>query len=161
MFTEIAAIVLGVSLANDRILEMLKTIIPWLTVQKSSTEDNGEVSLEEMLRRLLIQIISFASGWVSAGIVAAKDNAFMDLGGDIPIGDKMQVPVVIVGILSSAGSTFWTQIVSYSKALKDEKKSEAADERIEMTKKVLEVSRTNKYQVKMQQINQEQAPNFN
>lgn len=158
MFDEqILTIILGVSMASERILELLKTLFPWLAIQKSVTDDNRERSGNEILRRVLIQVISFLSGWMTAGLVAANANEWICLSGRI--GDS-KIPAVVIGLLSSAGSVFWTQIVAYSKALKDIKKLQAQDERAVTEKKSDARIRVNKFQARMASIAAEPQPEF-
>ena len=158
MFDEkILTIILGVSMASERILELLKTLFPWLAIQKSVTDDNRERSGEEVLRRAIIQVISFLSGWMTAGLVAASGSEWICLSGRI--GDS-RIPAVVIGLLSSAGSVFWTQIVAYSKAVKDIKKLRAQDERAVTEKKNIARIRINKFQTRIASITAEPHPEF-
>src|SRR5690606_27621353 len=96
---------------------------------KSATDNNIENLKEEKIRRVIIQTISFFSGTLTAIILST--NWFTD-STDIwnyYYEEGKPMNVFVLGVLSSAGSVFWTQILGYSKAIKDVKKQEAQIER--------------------------------
>ena len=119
MNTEIIAFILGVSLASERLIELIKTLFPGLAYQHSLSDENTENLTSEKSRRIVIQLISVACGYVSAAILGDTWT------GNYTFDNGTEINVFVLGVLSSGGSVFWTQILGYSKALKDLKKLEA------------------------------------
>ncbi len=120
---EIVTFILAISLASERLIEFIKTVFPWLAVQHSSTDSNAEDRGAEKFRRIIIQLLSLSVGWLSAAIMVADPGELFDFFGSRKFGN-FEIPAFLIGVLSSAGSVFWTQILGYSKALKDSKKVE-------------------------------------
>lgn len=132
MNTEVISIILAVSLASERLIELLKTLIPWLATQKSKTDENTEELISEKFRRIIIQLISLFCGFITAYFLAQNDNqSEYDFTYIYGTGEDDKINIIVLGILSSAGSVFWTQILGYTKALKDVKKQEAQIDRID------------------------------
>ncbi len=119
MDTEIIAFILGVSLASERLIELFKTLFPALAYQHSLTDENSENLTSEKSRRIVIQLISVLCGYLSVGLIYGEWSGSHQFPGG------QNINVFLLAILSSGGSVFWTQILGYSKALKDLKKLEA------------------------------------
>jgi hypothetical protein len=130
MFTEIIALILGVSLANERLIEYLKTWWTWLGIkQQGSTEK---------IRKTTVQLITLITAILGSSALA--DGGFKISGMVIfSEGDKtIEFPVLIIAILSTSGSAFWSHILGYSKAIKDVRKEQVEIEKA--TKREKEIS---------------------
>lgn len=111
----LSTILFAISLATERLVTIIKTAFPKLGIENK--DNAGEVDLEkDRPRRLLVQVISFLSGWVTASLLTPDSNLFT---GHIKINDEISFHVAIVGFLSMGGSAFWGSLLGYAKAVKD------------------------------------------
>ncbi len=155
MDTEIIAFILGVSLASERLIELLKTLFPGLAYQHSLTDENTENIFSEKSRRIAIQLVSVLCGYVTAAILADTWT------GNYTFDNGTKINVFVLGVLASGGSVFWTQILGYSKALKDLKKLEARSEGgQEVRASNIRLARTGKYQSRLKELQLETPPAF-
>lgn len=135
---QIIPIILGVSLANERLLEILKTQIPWLSNQFESLAEKQKVTKNEKGRKIVIQLITISTGWLTASFFADAGEAIegeaISLGffKNLFFGSINEIPVFLIGVLASAGSAFWNQVFSYTKAVKDIRKQAATSENIKL-----------------------------
>ena len=108
---------LAVSLASERLIAILKTFVPWFAIDKTKDPENSSNSLCEKTRRLSIQGLALLAGWLTA--------SFMTKDGFDPFGnvELFNIPAFIVGLLASGGSAFWNQLLGYTKAVRDIKKT--------------------------------------
>jgi len=116
--SELVAVVLAISLATERLVVVIRTpqkflwIIPlgqWLNNEnKDHPEKDGP-------RRLVVQLISFLCALFTVGWLAA--------GGWNPLVSitiaSQTVPLWLLAILATGGSSFWKNILGYTKAVRD------------------------------------------
>jgi hypothetical protein len=112
--TELASVVLALSIASERLVEIVKGLIPWLN--KSSSDEDAEGR-----RCSVLQLLAVVSGVVTA--LLAKDCLPVDL---IPQSANFW-SILGLGLLASGGSGFWNTIVTYFAKIKDIKGAEAAE----------------------------------
>jgi hypothetical protein len=113
--TAIVGFIVVLSIASERLVEIVKGFIPQLDRQKDNPIGEG-------IRRSLIQILAVISGIVTAFLakdylppeIAQPSNNFSIFG---------------LGLLASGGSGFWNSILSYLGQVNDIKKIEIADAR--------------------------------
>jgi hypothetical protein len=116
--SELVAVVLAISLATERLVLVIRTpqkflwIIPlgqWLNNEnKVHPEQDGP-------RRLVVQMISFLCALFTVGWFAA--------GGWDPLASitiaSQTVPLWLLAILATGGSSFWKNLLGYTKAVRD------------------------------------------
>lgn len=113
-------ILLAIALASERLIAILKTIIPPLAEQQ--TTPAGEVDLkQDKGRRLTLQLLAIVTSYVSVGLAF---NTWSPL--STPIAD-IPVSVLALTLLGSGGSAFWSSVMGYVKAVKDIKTTQRAD----------------------------------
>jgi hypothetical protein len=103
--------ILAISIAAERLVEIIKGVIPWLGQPK--TDENLEAK-----RHSALQILAVASGIATAAL--GKDLAPAALA-EISNG----MGIICLGLLASGGSGFWNAILTYILQVKDIKKVEA------------------------------------
>jgi hypothetical protein len=111
----LAGIVLAVSIASERLVEIIKGFVPWLNEQRPMPYEEGK-------RKAVLQLLA-----VLAGIGTAY------AGGDYigqGFGEANRYwAIPLVGLLASGGSGLWNSILSYFVQAKDLKKAEAKEAR--------------------------------
>ncbi|MCD4735490.1 MAG: hypothetical protein K8R53_05570 [Bacteroidales bacterium] len=122
--SELIAVVLAISLATERMVLMIRTpqkllwIIPlglWLN------EENKEYPKKDGPRQLMLQLISFLCAIFTVGWFAV--DGWNPLG-SISIASQT-MPLWLIAILATGGSSFWKNLLGYTKAIRDEKKKNA------------------------------------
>ena len=113
--SELVSVLLVVSLATERLVLAIRTpdklfwLIPlgeWLNNEEG--EGNNMIGS----RRLVVQLISFACAFITVGFLAegGKWNGFapIDIGGQV-------FPLWLLAVLATGGSSFWKNILGYTK----------------------------------------------
>ena len=122
--SELIAIVLAISLATERLVVAIRTpknflgFIPtgeWLNKEKAQ-EDDG-------LRRFFVQLVSFACATFTVGWLTPDVNEIWDPLARITIANQ-SFPLLIIALLATGGSSFWKNILGYTKAVRDIRKDE-------------------------------------
>ena len=109
--TAIVSVILALSIASERLVEIIKGFIPSLDKQDSDPKAEGR-------RRSYLQILAVLSGVLTAFL--AKDY----------IPPEIAKPteswaILGLGLLASGGSGFWNSVLTYVTKTKDLKKLEA------------------------------------
>lgn len=107
----IVGLLLAVSIASERLVEIVKGFIPWLN--KANVDP-----VQEGFRKSALQLLAVGSGIVTAYL--ASPVLTQSLSG---ISDRCIV-ILSIGLLASGGSAFWNAILSYLLQVKDLKKQE-------------------------------------
>lgn len=114
----LSTLLLSISLATERFVAILKTIIPALAgseTEKDAEKDRGRI--------LLVQLVSFFGAWITTSFLSEGGfNPF----GNIVILEGHSWPVYFVAFLSTGGSAFWSSVLGYAKATKDIRQQERA-----------------------------------
>ena len=129
MITEISklvSIILAISLASERLVVFLKTLIPWLA-DKPAT-DQSVYPKNDTVRRIIVMLIAFLAAWLTSGFLAEAGKPFGF--GYIKISDQLFLPCGIMGLLASGGSAFWTNILAYTSAAKDINNQKVVQEKV-------------------------------
>lgn len=112
----------ALSAAAELIVDFFKTLLnKWLGTLPATEPPPGQPwPPKEIARRVILKIIAFAAAWFSAAWFAQKDAASMafDPCGEITMAG-LHLPVIVAGLLGSAGSKFWKDVLVYVGTLKD------------------------------------------
>ena len=116
--SELVALVLALSLATERMVVVIRTpqkllwIIPlgeWLNNEnKTEPKKDGP-------RRLVVQLISFLCALFTVGWLA---EGTWDPLASITVASQT-VPLWLLAILATGGSSFWKNLLGYTKAVRD------------------------------------------
>lgn len=109
--TTIVSLILALSVASERLVEIVKGLWPFLGQQDDDPN-------KERKRRLILQVLAVVAGIVTTYL--ARDY--------LPDGIAKPTEswkVLGLGLLASGGSGFWNAILAYLTGLKDIKKAEA------------------------------------
>lgn len=107
----IVGLLLSVSIASERLVEIIKGIIPWLNDASLDPVNEGR-------RKATLQFLAVASGILTAFL--AEPVLAPSLSGM----SNNNAGILAVGLLASGGSGFWNAILSYLLQVKDLKKQE-------------------------------------
>ncbi len=107
----IIGLLLAVSIASERLVEIIKGYFPWLNEEKQNPVSEGR-------RKSALQLLA-----VSAGIVTAF-LAQPILADSLSNMNNQGLKILSVGLLASGGSAFWNAILSYMLQVKNLKKQE-------------------------------------
>lgn len=107
----IVGLLLAVSIASERLVEIVKGVVPWLNEAKDDPILEGR-------RKSALQILAVTAGvltaFLASPILAKSLSGIPDHG----------FAVLLIGLLASGGSAFWNAILSYLLQVKNLKKQE-------------------------------------
>jgi hypothetical protein len=119
--TALVSLIAALSIASERLVEIIKGLVPSLDLQKKDLKEEGR-------RRALLQILAVASGIVTA--LLARDYVPTQLSDP-----SKGWSILGLGLLASGGSGFWNSILTYLLKVKDAAKYDAG-----IKKNALEIS---------------------
>ena len=108
--TAVVSLVLALSIASERLVEIIKGWVPYLSTEHENSAKEGR-------RKSMLQILAVAAGIITALLSAdylPADIAKPTAGWQI----------IGLGLLASGGSGLWNSILTYMLKLKDLKKIE-------------------------------------
>lgn len=108
--TATVTLILALSVASERLVEIVKGVVPWL---------DKEWDEYESFRRALLQVLAVVAGVLTASLSAPYLPATLS---DPSTGG---ISLVGLGLLASGGSGFWNSVLTYMSSLKNLKKAEA------------------------------------
>ena len=125
--TTIVSLLAALSVASERLVEIVKGLIPswlggtWLKEQKTDPTQEG-------YRTAVLQVLAVVAGVVTATVAS----------GAIP--QNVGIPNdwtgrFVLGLLASGGSGFWNSILTYAKSAKDIKAADAESKKIDLQTK--------------------------
>jgi hypothetical protein len=124
--TTLLTVVLAVSLAGERLVTYVKTMIPWLA-EEQKTEAKEVDLTRDRNRRVIVLLLALAASWLAASFLVEEAWTVAALWGKVPIASSnATIPVPLLGLLASGGSAFWNNILGFTKAAKDTKQVEKA-----------------------------------
>jgi hypothetical protein len=134
-----AVILLSISLASERLVTIIKTLFPKLADEKKNEAQQTDL-VKDKWRRFVVQIIAFISSWVTSAFLV---KGGFDLLGSVELAKQMpSVPVFVLGILASGGSSLWNNVLLYTKAVKDIRISDGAGSNLELAEKTEQLGAT-------------------
>ncbi|KYQ97111.1 hypothetical protein AWY96_00800 [Serratia plymuthica] len=107
----IIGLLLAVSIASERLVEIIKGYFPWLNEEKQNPVSEGR-------RKSALQILAVAAGIVTAFLAQPI------LADSLSSMNNQGLAILSVGLLASGGSAFWNAILSYMLQVKNLKKQE-------------------------------------
>jgi hypothetical protein len=113
--TTVISLLVALSIASERLVDIIKGLIPWLNQQRRKPAEEG-------WRKAVLQVIAVISGITTAWLAGPAVPAFLphDFTGKLAL-----------GLLASGGSGFWNSILTYVTKAKDVKAAEAETRQIE------------------------------
>ena len=124
------SVVLGISLAMERGIEILRTVVPRLRRQEGVPEKlldylvqvggKSKAYKREKRRRLYVQFLAIFGCYVIA-VSMAEESGWKMLIGTIQFGEdpnEFSYPVLLVGVLASAGSAFWREMLGFTRQIR-------------------------------------------
>jgi hypothetical protein len=110
-------LVLAISLASERLVAIIQTLLPNLLPIEKTLETEEKNLLASKWRQILLMLFTFVSCWATSTLLTENFDPF----GSIVISSetKLKLPVVIMGLLSSGGSAFWNHLLGYTKEVKE------------------------------------------
>jgi hypothetical protein len=123
--TTLVTFIVALSVASERLVEIVKGWIPWLDQAKTDPNAEGR-------RRSVLQLLAVVSAIATAYF--AKDYIPKDM---VKLSGAMSEPWTILGLglLASGGSGFWNAILTYFGKVKDLKEAEAEGKKHEVDAK--------------------------
>lgn len=118
LLMELVTIVLAASLATERLVTIIRT--PQVLGQIFNLEQAQE---KDGPRRLRVQLLSFMCAWTTCAFLSSGN---WDPFGVIDIGQQ-GYPVWFVAFLAMGGSSFWKNLLGYTKAARDVRRNELAE----------------------------------
>jgi hypothetical protein len=116
--TAIVMLILAMSVASERLVEIIKGFIPKLD-KPNTTDEKAEAR-----RRSYLQILAVISGVLTAYL--ASDYLPAEIAASA---SGKNWSIVGLGLLASGGSGFWNSILTYVTKVKDIKKVEAEEKK--------------------------------
>jgi hypothetical protein len=110
--TEVIAIIIALSVASERLVEIIEGVWGWLD---SSKKDDREERWRKVVLHVLAVIAGIITAWLASGYVLKPEQI-------------NAVTIIGLGILASGGSSFWNSILTYLSKVKDMKKAVAERE---------------------------------
>jgi drug/metabolite transporter (DMT)-like permease len=115
--TNAISLLAALSVATERLVEIVKGAIPWLN------NENQNPTLEGW-RQAVLHLLAAFSGFVTAWMASAT---FANI---LPGSWNRWAGYSLIGLLVSGGSGFWNSILSYAKASKDVQESKTSGNQI-------------------------------
>ncbi len=110
----IVALLVALSVASERLVEIIKGLIP--SLDKENTDP-----IKEGRRKSCLQLLAVIAGIVTTLLASPA------IEGVIPNLDW--ISIIALGLLASGGSGFWNSVTTYVNKAKDIKKSQAQQEK--------------------------------
>ncbi|MFC0513785.1 hypothetical protein ACFFGT_06225 [Mucilaginibacter angelicae] len=126
LIMKLISIVLAISLASERLVAFFKTLIPPLAGPQPPNVE-PEKGPWEWGRKIIVMLIAFFASWIAAAFLNEK----FDLRGCYLLSTTGPcIPFVIIALMASGGSAFWTNLLGYTKAIKDIQGEKITQEKI-------------------------------
>ena len=115
--TEIVTLLAALSMASERLVEIIKGYFPSLNTAFENPDEEGK-------RRVKIQIIGVIAGILTAALSAGLLPETLYRPGNHEV-----MSIILVGLMVSGGSGFWNSILTYTAKIKDVKAAQAKTEK--------------------------------
>lgn len=119
--TTVISLLVALSIASERLVDIIKGVIPWLNQPRVRPADEG-------WRKAALQLLAVFAGITTAWL----SSAAIPKGVGIP---DDWTGTLALGLLASGGSGFWNSILTYVTKAKDVKAAEAETKQMEVRAK--------------------------
>ncbi len=119
----LVTLLVALSVASERLVEIVKGFVPFLNQENTDAKMEG-------IRKSVLQFMAVVSGIITAFLTWP---VIRNEGTLVPLGSWPGV--FALGLLASGGSGFWNSIQTYVNKLKDVKKLQVEDNRIDVQNK--------------------------
>lgn len=111
--SNLLAVLIALSVAAERLVEILKNLVPYLRTEQAAAN-------AEARRKLVLQLLAVAAGIATAFLA------------ETVLPTRLQDPrhLVLLGLLASGGSGFWTSILGYVTSVKNVGQVQAAQQNL-------------------------------
>lgn len=134
--TGLITVILAISLASERLVTFLKTLIPQLA---DKAPGQVQVPQSDYIRQVIVMLLAFLSCWLTSSFLITDCKSFLCLKDPIDLkGSSLDIPVYLMALLASGGSAFWASLLGYTKAVKDIKKEQITQEKMASEKMLTE-----------------------
>jgi hypothetical protein len=117
--TALVGLMVALSVASERLVEIIKGYVPWLDLKKNETDHSDKARKKEGQRRSALQLIAVASGVITASLAWTAISSVVQRP-DLTYGSpETWFWIVGLGVLASGGSGFWNAVLTYFVNLKD------------------------------------------
>jgi len=120
--TKIVTLLVTLSVATERIVEVIKGWVPWLNNQDVDPRKEG-------FRQAILHLLAVGGGCATATLAAPVVKTTLGIGQM----DSINGLVFLIGLCASGGSGFWNSILTYLLKVKDIKASTADTARNQAT----------------------------
>jgi hypothetical protein len=117
--TSIVGVILALSIASERLVEIAKGLVPPLNEKGSNERSEGR-------RRAALQALAVVAGIITAFL--ARDYIPVEVARPTETWS-----IIGLGLLASGGSGFWNSVLSYLTNVKDVKKVDAIEAKRRLT----------------------------
>jgi hypothetical protein len=138
--TKLVSLILGISVASDRLITLIKSIWPTLAAPPGSAAP-GPPSGEERKNRVILITISFGCCLISTELLYLSVKQFPFINPQ-----WAQLQLCLIALLATGGSSFWTNILGYLSALKDATNVKAFASKDQTEEHAISVIRTKRRQ---------------
>jgi hypothetical protein len=126
----LSTLMLAISLATERFVTLVKSFVPWLAEERKDATGLKD-PVQERRRTVAVQIISLLGAYLTTSLV----NKGFCLDKDFCFGTpNVCFPAGIIALLSTGGSAFWSHLLGYANAVKDIKRQDRAQQRMDLIK---------------------------
>lgn len=121
----IAGLLVSLSVASERLVEIIKGLIPWLDKDKTDTQGvTAADQASEGRRRSVLLTLAVIAGWVTSWLAWPAISSVLAQA-NIAAEDDKVLWVVSLGLLASGGSSVWNSVLTYLLSVKDLKETGA------------------------------------
>lgn len=111
--TKLVSLILGISVASDRLITIIKSIWPSLAAPAGSAAEGPKNNLE-VFKKVFLIVISFLCCFATSELLSHNGVTF-----PVAAGALGSVPLWAIALMATGGSAFWTNLLGYFSALKD------------------------------------------
>jgi hypothetical protein len=126
--TTIISLLIALSIASERLVDIIKGLVPWLNQQRRKPAEEG-------WRKATLQVLAVIAGIITASLASAAIPKGVGIPDD-------WTGTLALGLLASGGSGFWNSILTHVTKSKDLKAAEAEIKQIEARAKRTSLSKS-------------------
>ncbi|MGI4833777.1 MAG: hypothetical protein ACRYFK_09985 [Janthinobacterium lividum] len=121
--SNLLTVVLALSVASERLVAIVKNLIPWLR-----SEQPGTKAARKLVLQVLAVLAGIATAFLGQELLAA------------PL--KGRGHLVVLGLLASGGSGFWKSVLGYVSSVQDIKQAKAVATKVQAAHTVATIARS-------------------